>query len=110
MLEGSGGLLYLGVLVIAFYLLIIRPQMQRTKQMRELMASLAIGDQVVTIGGLHGSIIAMVGTVVTLRVADGVELQFEKSAIARKDTGTVDSSDSGSADEDEQAPSVPSAE
>lgn len=86
-MQGSYGLVYLGVLVVVFYLLIIRPQMQRTKQMRELMASLAVGDKVVTIGGLHGRILAIEGTVVTLRVSDGVELEFEKTAIARRDAG-----------------------
>ena len=89
-MQGSGGLIYLGVLVVAFYLLIIRPQMQRTKQMRELMASIAVGDQVVTIGGLHGTITAIVGTVVTLEAAPGVELHFEKTAIARKDAGSLE--------------------
>jgi preprotein translocase subunit YajC len=93
-MQGSAGLVYLGVLVVAFYLLIIRPQMQRTKQMRELMASLAVGDKVVTIGGLHGRVVAMNESVVTLRVPDGVELEFEKTAIARRDAGeTVDLED-----------------
>ena len=93
-MQGSAGLVYLGVLVVAFYLLIIRPQMQRTKQMRELMASLAVGDKVVTIGGLHGRVVAMNESVVTLRVSDGVELEFEKTAIARRDAGeTVDLED-----------------
>lgn len=86
MQQGSGGLIYLAVLVIAFYLLIIRPQMQRTKQMRELMASLEIGDRVVTVGGLHGAIVEMVGSTITLRVADGVELTYEKGSVARKET------------------------
>ncbi len=84
-MQGSGGLIYLAVLVVAFYLLIIRPQMQRTKQMRELLASLAVGDKVVTIGGLHGTIVEMVDATVVLRAADGVELVFEKTAVARKD-------------------------
>jgi preprotein translocase subunit YajC len=88
-MQGSGGLIYLAVLVIAFYLLIIRPQMQRTKQARELLASLAIGDRVVTVGGLHGTIVEMVDTTVTLRVADGVELTFEKGSIGRKEPGIV---------------------
>jgi preprotein translocase subunit YajC len=99
-MQGSAGLVYLGVLVIAFYLLIIRPQMQRTKQMRELMASLAVGDKVVTIGGLHGRIVAMDDGVATLRVSDGVELEFEKTAIARRDSGEAvdveEASDTGS--------------
>lgn len=83
-MEGIG-LIYLVVLVAAFYLLIIRPQMQRGKQMRELMASLALGDRVVTIGGLHGTIVEMDDSRVTLRVAPETELTYEKSAVARKD-------------------------
>jgi preprotein translocase subunit YajC len=103
-MEGSAGLLYLGVLVVAFYLLIIRPQMQRTKQVKELMASLAVGDRVITIGGLHGTIVAMEGTVVTLRAADGVELRFEKTAIGRKDAGAEDAAAPVPPDEDVPAP------
>jgi preprotein translocase subunit YajC len=103
-MEGSGGLLYLGVLVVAFYLLIIRPQMQRTKQVKELMASLAVGDRVITIGGLHGTIVAMEGTAVTLRVADGVELRFEKTAIGRKEADVEDAATPVPADEDVPAP------
>lgn len=83
-MQDYAGLIYLGVLVIAFYLLIIRPQMQRTKQMRALMASLAVGDRVITIGGMHGTIVEIVDQVVTVRAADGVQLTFEKSAIARR--------------------------
>ncbi len=90
-MQGSGGLIYLAVLVIAFYLLIIRPQMQRTKQMRELMASLQIGDRVVTVGGLHGAIVEMVDSTITLRVADGVELTYEKGSVARKENDASDS-------------------
>lgn len=97
MLGDYTGLIYLGFLVVVFYLLIIRPQTQRNKQMRELMASLAVGDKVITIGGLHGTIVGIEGTLVTLRVADGVELGFEKTAIARRDAGDVaDSAASGS--------------
>ena len=92
-MDGSAGLIYLVVLIIAFYLLIIRPQMQRTKQMRELLASLALGDKVVTIGGLHGAIVEMGGSTVTLRVAEDIELTYEKTAIARKDTPTTEASD-----------------
>jgi len=103
-MEGSGGLLYLGVLVVAFYLLIIRPQMQRTKQVKELMASLAVGDRVITIGGMHGTIVAMEGTAVTLRVADGVELRFEKTAIGRKDADVEDASAPDPVDDDLFAP------
>lgn len=99
-MQGPGGLVYLGVLVVAFYLLIIRPQMQRNKQTRELMASLAEGDEIITIGGLHGTVTAIEGTAVTVRAADGVELVFEKSAIGRRNEAPSDVSDAGGADSD----------
>jgi len=83
-MQGSAGLIYLGILVLAFYLLIIRPQMQRSKQMRELLAALSLGDKVVTIGGMHGTIVEMTDNTVTLRVTDGVEVDFDKSAIGQR--------------------------
>lgn len=101
-LQGSGGLIYLGVLVVAFYLLIIRPQMQRNKQVRELMASLAVGDEIITIGGMHGTVTAIEGTLVTVRVAADTEIVFEKSAIGRRNARqeeAVDDSESVEADE-----------
>jgi preprotein translocase subunit YajC len=108
-MEGSAGLLYLGVLVVAFYLLIIRPQMQRTKQVKELMASLAVGDRVITIGGMHATIVAMEDTAVTLRAADGVELVYEKSAIGRKQSDVKAVAEPDPADTDAPAPPGPPA-
>lgn len=98
-MDGSAGLIYLVVLVVAFYLLIIRPQVQRGKQMKTLLASLAIGDRVVTIGGLHGTIVEMDDATVTLRVAPDTELTYEKSAVARKAETTSASSDDGAGSE-----------
>lgn len=79
----TGTLLYIAVLVAAFYFLIIRPQQQRQRDMRELLAALSTGDRVITAGGLHGTVVKVLDSTVVLRVMDNSELEFEKGAIAR---------------------------
>lgn len=76
-------IIYIAILIAAFYLLIVRPQQVRNKQMRELIASLSEGDRVVTIGGLRGAVITVKEETVILQVFDNSQLEFEKAAIAR---------------------------
>ncbi len=88
----EGTLIYLAILAIAFYLLIIRPQVQRGKQVRELQASLAVGDEVVTIGGMHARIVGLDDKTVDLRPADGIILTFDRNSVGRKATEPVEES------------------
>ena len=69
-------------IIVIFYFLLIRPQQKRAKQQRAMMEGLKSGDQVLTIGGLHGTVAAVDQDTVVLRVADNVKLTFNKSAIA----------------------------
>ncbi len=82
-MQGSFGFFYVVVLIVAFYLLLIRPQQVRAKQMRELLAALSEGDRVITIGGLRGTVVRVDDETVILRVYDNSELEFEKVAIAK---------------------------
>jgi preprotein translocase subunit YajC len=77
-------LLSLVILVGAFYFLLIRPQQQRQKQHRALMASLVEGDRVVTIGGVYGTIARLDDDRVGVEVASGFIVEFDRAAIARK--------------------------
>ena len=79
----TGTLLYVVVLVAAFYFLIIRPQQQRQRETRELMAALSTGDRVITVGGMHGTVVKVLDSTVILRVLDNSEIEFEKAAIGR---------------------------
>lgn len=72
-------------LLALMYFMMIRPQQQQAKKRQELLRSLAVGSDVVTIGGLHGTITAMDDTTVRLRVASNVELTFNRSAIGARD-------------------------
>ncbi|MDQ3991723.1 MAG: preprotein translocase subunit YajC [Actinomycetota bacterium] len=76
-------LISLVLMVAIFYFLLIRPQQRRVRQQRELIQSLEVGDEVVTIGGLYGRITRMDEDSVTID-ADGTLLRFVRQAIARK--------------------------
>ena len=73
------------------YFFMIRPQQKKQKEIQNFRNALSVGQDVVTIGGLHGtvkSIDDVKGTIV-LRVATGVELTFEKSAIVPNGVSAV---------------------
>lgn len=67
----------------------IRPQQQQRKKREEMLKNLKAGDQVVTIGGLHGTIKEVGEHSVVLDVGGGVRLTFQRSAIGalRSDAG-----------------------
>ena len=76
-------IIYIAVLILAFYLLIIRHQQTRNKEMRELAASLTVGDRVVTVGGMHGQVTEVNEETVLLKSHDDSVMEYEKAAIGR---------------------------
>lgn len=102
-MENAGGLIVLGLFLAVMYLLVIRPQQKRQREHQSLVDSLAVGTDVVTVGGLHGHIVAVGDDHVDLTVYDDVVLRFQKSAIARTvteaETEVDESLDAGSEDE-----------
>jgi preprotein translocase subunit YajC len=85
---GAGGtlaqLIPLLLIIVVFYFLIIRPQQARARQQRQLVASLATGDRIVTIGGLHGTVQSVDDETVRLEVAPNTVVTFSKAAVARR--------------------------
>jgi preprotein translocase subunit YajC len=77
-------LISLGLMVVIFYFLLIRPQRRRAMQQRDLVESLGVGDDVVTVGGMFGTIRAQDDESVTVEVAPGTNIRMLKSAILRK--------------------------
>lgn len=80
-LQNVYSLLPLLVLFALMYFMMIRPQQQQAKKRQEMLGNLKAGDEVVTIGGLHGTIQAIDENTVRLKVAQNVELKFNRSAI-----------------------------
>jgi preprotein translocase subunit YajC len=72
------------LLFVALYLLLIRPQQKRQKQHQQLIGSLSVGDDVITVGGMHGRVVDLTDDEMDLEVtADGVILRFQRSSLAR---------------------------
>lgn len=71
-------LLIIGV----FYMLLIRPQQKRQKQLQETISQLKIGDRVVTTGGIIGTITTVRDTSFFIRSADKSILEIARSAVA----------------------------
>lgn len=90
-----GGLLTQGwmmpvLLVVMFYFLLIRPQQRQRKEQQARINALQAGDRVITTAGIHALVHHIKERTVTLKVAEGVMLEFDKGAIAtvlKKDSG-----------------------
>jgi preprotein translocase subunit YajC len=95
------GYLLLPILLILMYLMLLRPQQQRLKNQRQLVASLDVGDDIVTAGGIIGRIVALSDERATVEVADGLTIDFLRAAISRKiDDGYAGRQDDEPAEED----------
>ena len=83
--AGLGGLaqmLPIVLIIAVFYFLLIRPQQKRQRQLQETIATLKIGDRVVTNGGIIGVITTVRDTSFLIRSADKSILEIARSAIA----------------------------
>jgi preprotein translocase subunit YajC len=85
--SGGGNILVtLLPLILLFgvmYFLMIRPQQRRRREAQQLQSTLGPGDEVVTIGGLYGTIVEADDEAVTLEIAPGVHARYARPAIAR---------------------------
>lgn len=71
------------LIFIVFYFLLIRPQQKQRKEHEEMLKTLAKNDEVVTTGGVHGTIVNVKETTVVLRIDDNAKLEIEKYAVAQ---------------------------
>jgi preprotein translocase subunit YajC len=74
---------YFAVIALAFFLLIVLPQRRRSTAHRALLAALAVGDEVITIGGILGTIRELDDDKLRLEIADGVVITVARNAIAQ---------------------------
>ena len=85
--EGGGGglmsFLPFILIIVIMYFLMIRPQMKRQKERKQMIEGVQKGDKIVTSGGVHGKITGFTddGNTVIVQVDDKVKLNIDKSAI-----------------------------
>jgi preprotein translocase subunit YajC len=81
--AGAGSSIIMIILMIAiFYFFMIRPQQKRQKEEKKFRESLQKGQQIVTIGGMHGKVVEVKETTVVIEVAHDVRIEMEKASIA----------------------------
>jgi len=74
-------MIFLVLLFVVFYFIAIRPQRKRQKEHAEMVANLQKGDEVVTSSGMLGKVVRLEDDYVSLKVADNVELKFQRAAV-----------------------------
>ena len=87
--SGQGGgsamvqLAFFAAIFAIFYFLLIRPQQKQKRERETMLSAVKPGDRVVMSSGLHGTVVKLSDNAVTLKVADQVRLEFDRSAIGR---------------------------
>ena len=87
--QGAGGaqsnlmsFLPLILMFAVLYFIMIRPQMKRQKEHRNMLAAMAKGDEVITSGGIVGKVTKVSDAYVGVEVADGTEITVQKSSVS----------------------------
>ena len=73
---------FIGLMIVIFYMLIWRPNAQRQKKHREMLANLQKGDRIVTNGGLHATVLNVKDDLVVCTIAEGIKVEIARSAVA----------------------------
>src|SRR5262245_28558285 len=72
----------LALVFVVFYFLLIRPQQQKAKEHKLLLANLKKNDEIITNGGLYGRVLALADDVITVEIAPNVKVRISRPQIA----------------------------
>ncbi|MFA6379136.1 MAG: preprotein translocase subunit YajC [Candidatus Omnitrophota bacterium] len=68
-----------------FYFLVIKPQKQKQNEFQKMLNALKKNDDIVTSGGIHGTIVNIKETTLVIRIDENVKIEIDRSAVARID-------------------------
>ena len=74
-------IIMLVLILVVFYFFMIRPQTKKQKELKKFREGLAVGDKVVTIGGIHGKILEVAESTILIATESG-KIRMDKSAIS----------------------------
>ncbi|MFO7940323.1 MAG: preprotein translocase subunit YajC [Bacteroidales bacterium] len=72
------------LIILVFYLFMIRPQMKRQKELRNFRESLSKGDKIITTGGIHGKILSVSDAYIVIETEGETKLRIDKSAVLKE--------------------------
>ncbi len=82
-MDGNmNGMLSLLMIVVVFWLFLVRPQQKQAKQRAEMLTALKTGDKVITIGGICGTVARITDDKIYIEVSEGVVLEMLRNAIS----------------------------
>lgn len=91
-----GQLILIGGIVIVFYFFMILPQQRKQKSQQQFREALKVGDEVVTIGGMHGKIQQIDTNTIVLQIDKSTKAVFDKNAISVEATQRIKELSAGS--------------
>ncbi|MCK5706105.1 MAG: preprotein translocase subunit YajC [Candidatus Aureabacteria bacterium] len=71
-----------GIMIVILYLFIWKPQQKKQKEHDNMLGAMQKGDKVITVGGLHGTLIGVKEDIAVIKVSENVKLEINKSAIS----------------------------
>lgn len=97
----SSGMISLLLVVLVFWMFLIRPQQKQAKQRAEMLAALKPGDKVITIGGICGTVSRMTDDKIYVEVSEGVVLEMLRNSISTLEEDLSNLKDPFAEDEEE---------
>ena len=84
--DGSGisSLILFGGIAIVFYFFMIRPQQKKQKEQKKFIEEIKRGDNVVTIGGIHGKVLTVEEDTLSIEIDKGVKIKIQKSSVSQE--------------------------
>jgi preprotein translocase subunit YajC len=79
---GLGAFLPLILIIGIFYIIVFLPARRRQKKLQEMIDNLKTGDKVITTGGIFGTVVALRGDKLQLRIAENVKVDVSRNAVA----------------------------
>ena len=70
------------LIFVIFYFMLIRPQRQKDKEHKMMLGNLNKNDEIVTLSGIHGTIVNVKDKTITLRIDENVKIELEKNCVA----------------------------
>lgn len=97
----AGFLLFMVLLLGVMYVLMIRPQRKRQQQHQSMVESAGVGEDVLTTGGIYGTVVEVEGDDIVVEIADGVTVHMTRRGIAAVLPPEADEDEDEDADADE---------
>ena len=79
---GASGLIMMVVIFAIFYFILIRPQQKKMKEHKKMVEELKKGDEIITSGGIYGTVEGVTPDTLTVKIAEGTKVKVTRSSIA----------------------------